>query len=196
MMYITILIVATLNMLTNHTMLTSKKSNSYCVIAFIINSIVVIVFSFIFRGLITDPTIYKYVFYLTAFLYFGYIHLVFSDSLQIKIFSMLSIWVFSTMITSISNITFNIIGDQTMTLYIVNSIRIILQLLLLGVSYKWYGDYFKKILGWISSSRRVRFTWSAMKPTWPCVLANGRQRITSRAKSASSALAPTDRPST
>lgn len=146
MMFTTILIVATLNILTNHTMLNRKKSISYCVIAFIINSILVIVCSLFFSAVITNPTIFKYVFYLTAFLYFGYIYLVFCDSLPTKIFSMFSIWVFSTIILSISNMTFNIFGDHTMTLYIANAIRITLQLLLLGISYKWYGAYFKKIL--------------------------------------------------
>ncbi len=147
MMFITILSVATLNILTNHTMLTRKKSISYCVIVFIINSILVIICSLLFKQVITNPTIYKFVFYSTAFLYIGYIHLVFSDSFPIKVFSMFSIWVFSTIILSISNMTFNIIGNHSLTLYIVNTIRISLQLLLLGVSYKWYGVYFKKILG-------------------------------------------------
>lgn len=146
MIFITILIVATLNILTNHTMLTRKKSISYCVIVFIINSIFVIGCSLIFRKVVTDPIIYKYVFYLTAFFYIGYIYLVFSDSFPVKIFSMFSIWVFSTIILSISNITFNIVGDHSMTLSIANTIRITLQLLLLGISYKWYGVYFKKIL--------------------------------------------------
>ena len=146
MMFITILIVATLNLLTNHTMLTRKKSISNCVLIYIINSIFVIVCSIILQNSITSPTIYKFVFYFTAFLYIGYIYLVFSDSFPIKIFSMFSIWVFSTIILSISNMTFNIIGDHSMTLHIVNAIRIILQLLLLGICYKWYGVYFKKIL--------------------------------------------------
>jgi diguanylate cyclase (GGDEF)-like protein len=42
--------------------------------------------------------------------------------------------------------TFNIIGDHYITLYIANTIRIVLQLLLLGISYKWYGVTFKKTL--------------------------------------------------
>lgn len=146
MMFITILLVATLNILTNHTMLNRKKSVSYCVIMFILHSTFVIICSLFFREVISNPTVYKYVFYLTAFLYIGYIYLVFSDSLPIKIFSMFSIWVFSTIILSISNMTFNIIGDHYITLYIANTIRIVLQLLLLGISYKWYGVTFKKTL--------------------------------------------------
>lgn len=146
MMFITILIVATFNILTNHTMLTRKKSVPYCIITYIINSILVIVFSLILKNAITNPTLYKFVLYFTAFFYIGYIYLVFSDSFPIKIFSMFSIWVFSTIILSISNMTFNIIGDHSITLYIVNTIRITLQLLLLLICHKWYGVYFKKIL--------------------------------------------------
>ena len=133
-------------------MLTRKRSISYCILAFIINSIIITVCSIIFRELITNPIIYKYVFYLTAFLYIGYIYLVFSDSFATKMFSMFSIWVFSTIIISISVMTFNIIGDNSSTLYIVNTIRITLQIMLLGISYKWYGVYFKRILGIVNDN--------------------------------------------
>ncbi len=144
------IMIALLNVLTNHTMLTRKRSIPYCVIAFIVNTLVVLILGIYFRNRITDLIVYKYIFYAIAFLYFAYIYIVFSDAFSIKLFAMLSIWVFSTTIVSISNMIYNLVGGDTVNVYVVNAIRIVLQLLLLRIAYKWYGNYFKAVLGKIN----------------------------------------------
>lgn len=150
MTLIATVMIALLNILTNHTMLTRKRSIPYCAIAFIVNTLLVLILGIYFRNRITDLMVYKYVFYAIAFIYIGYIYMVFSDAFSIKLFSMLSVWGFSTIITSVSNMIYDLLGGYSLNVYVVNAFRIILQLLLLRMAYKWYGNYFKAVLGKIN----------------------------------------------
>lgn len=145
-------IISMLNILTNHTMLIRKRSVLFCITAFILNSMLVLVVASYLRMHVTDPMIYKYVFYGVFFWYFGYIYFVFSDTLPIKLFSMLSVGVFSTIIVALSNMLYNFIEVEKVNLLPIQSIRMTLQLLLLWVSYSLYGKYFKKVLVKISDN--------------------------------------------
>lgn len=145
------IIIALLNILTNHTMLTRKKTISYCVKAFIVNTLFVIILSIFIKNVAANPIVFKYAIYVAAFSYFGYIYLVFSDSFSIKLFSMFSSWVFSTIIISISNIVIAFDGVYNGNIYKIHGIRIALQLIFLLIAHMWYGEYFKKIVGKIQS---------------------------------------------
>ncbi len=133
-------------------MLTRKRSPIYCVVAFIVNTLVVMIIATYFKMTIANPVIFKFMFYSVAFMYIGYIYLVFSDAFSIKLFSMLSIWVFSTIIIGISNMTYNFVDGDSVNIYVVHAVRIVLQILLLGISHRWYGKYFKTVLGKINAN--------------------------------------------
>lgn len=141
------LIIALFNILTNHTMLTRKRSILYCIISFILNSFIFIVIIIYIKKIITNPIVYKYALYLTASSFIIYISIVFNDSFSIKLFSMLSIWVFSTIILLISNIIYDSLGNLIVNINLVMYITIFLQLVMLIISYRWYGQFFRTILG-------------------------------------------------
>ena len=96
------IIIALLNTFVNHTMLTRRKSVVFCIVTFIINSVIVTGALIVFRNLINDDTIFKYAFYMVMFLYIGYIYLIFKESFSKKLFVMFSTWVISAMIFIIS----------------------------------------------------------------------------------------------
>lgn len=139
-------IIALFNILTNHTMLTRKRSIFYCVMAYIVNSFIFIMISVYLISFPIDSVISKYLFYLTAFSYIGYISIVFSEPFPIKLFSMFSIWVFSTINSIITRLIFDLVGTYSMNSYLIFIAIIIPPLLLLLFSYHWYGNYFKIIL--------------------------------------------------
>lgn len=145
-MMIAPLFISMINILINHTMLTKKRSNLYCFIAFIINTLVVLVITMYIRTIDTNPIIYKYLTYLTAFSYIGYITIVFSDIFSIKLFSMFSTWVFSTIILLISKMVYDLVGGYTVNVNVINATSIALHLLLFIRFYKLYGKYFKTTL--------------------------------------------------
>ena len=96
------MLIALLNTLLNHTMLTRKKSVIFCLVAFLINSVIVMAAVFGANLLITDVVILKYIFCFIMFLYIAYIHLVFEETLSKKLFVMFSTWVISAIIYYIS----------------------------------------------------------------------------------------------
>ena len=145
------IIIPMLNILKNHTMLTRRRSIPYCVIAFFLNSLFLTIVSRYLKNIITDPIIFKYVFYFLASSYIVYISIVFSEPFSVKLFSMFNVWVYSTIIISISSMIYDIAGNYTVSPYIINSARVILHLILLGIFYIWYGGYFKRIVGKINS---------------------------------------------
>lgn len=140
------LMIALFNTLTIHTMLTRRRSIIYCIIAYILNSIVFVSSTIYIKYAITNPTVYKYAFYLAAFSYIIYITLVFKESFGIKLFSMFTIWVFSTIITLLPNMIYYSIATTKMNVYGSLATKLILQFLLLLFSYLWYGKQFKIII--------------------------------------------------
>lgn len=142
--------IALLNILTNHTMLQRKKSIKYCVIAFLINTVMAMALMTYCRINITNPVVFKYASYSVASSYIVYIYLVFSDAFSVKLFAMCSTWVFSTIIMSISNLGYDVVGDINMNATMVQGIRMFLQLVLLILAAKWFGEFFKTILKKIS----------------------------------------------
>ena len=87
MIRIAALIIALLNIITNHTMLARRRTPLYCALAFMVNTLAVVMITLFFGDKIINPVLYKYVIYLTAFSYIGYIIVVFSEPFSIKLFS-------------------------------------------------------------------------------------------------------------
>lgn len=139
--------VALFNTLVNHTMLTRKKSITYCIIAFLINSIIVIAVLVGVNQLVNDIGILKYLFCLVMFLYIGYLYLVFEESLFKKLFVMFSTWVISAIILTISIlISKQFVGFENQD-NVIYFFRILLQLaLILFLARKWFRENYKRVL--------------------------------------------------
>lgn len=125
------LLIALLNTLLNHTMLTRKKSVHYCVAAFTLISVIVYGALFIIKQFVTDIDLFKYIFCWMMFLYIVYIHNVFKETLSKKIFVMFSTWVISAIIYHISILLVALWIHTERPLDGINAIRIILQVVLL-----------------------------------------------------------------
>ena len=141
------MIIALLNTLLNHIMLTRKKSFIFCLVAFLINSVVVMVAVFCINKLITDIAILKYYFCFIMFLYIAYIHLVFKETLSKKLFVMFSTWVISAIIYNFSILIAKFFFDFGSITYFIYGFRILLQLMLLWFLYKpWFRKNYRRIL--------------------------------------------------
>lgn len=141
------MLIALLNTLLNHTMLTRKKSVIFCTIAFIINSVIVIVALLGIKQLVTDVNTLKYIFCFIMFLYIAYINLVFQESLSKKLFVMFSTWVISAIIYSISILLAKLFFDFGSVTYYIFGFRILFQLILLWFLAKpWFRENYKRIL--------------------------------------------------
>ena len=141
------IIIALLNTLLNHTMLTRKRSVTFCIVTFVINSAIVVGALIGFQHLITDLTIFKYVFYFIMFMYIGYIHFVFKESFPKKLFVMFSTWVISAMIFIISILVSKLFFDYEFLLYFEYGIIFLLQgILLLFLARPCFRRNYRRIL--------------------------------------------------
>lgn len=141
------IIIALLNTFMNHTMLTRRKSVVFCIVTFIINSVIVAGALIVFRNLINDDNIFKYAFYMVMFLYIGYIYLIFKESFSKKLFVMFSTWVISAMIFIISIAVAKLFFHNEFLIYYEYGIIFLLQgLLLLFLMRPWFRDNYKRIL--------------------------------------------------
>ncbi len=143
------LIISLLNTITSHTLLTRKRSLGYCVIAFIVTAAVV---NLGVMGILRwgqDPMIAKMLIYFMAFLFIGYIHLVFSESFLKKLFAMFSVWVFSTVIIFIAMMIEQrvpLFYESGRTVEIVYTIRYIIQILVIFACHFWFSRIYKRVL--------------------------------------------------
>jgi len=141
------MLIALLNTLVNHTMLTRRKSVFYCIVSFLMNSLVVLIAVIFVNQFITDIAIWKYIFCAIMFLYIAYIHLVFEESLAKKIFVMFSTWVISAIIFSISILLAQLFLELGSKTLVIAGFRIIFQLLLLSFLMKpWFRENYKRVL--------------------------------------------------
>ncbi|SEW13272.1 GGDEF domain-containing protein [[Clostridium] fimetarium] len=141
------MLIALLNTLLNHTMLTRKKSLIFCHVLFLINSVIVIIAVFVTRQLINDMAIYKYIFCIIMFMYIVYIHIIFEETISKKIFVMISTWVISVIIYSVSILIAKLYIDVESVTNFIYGFRILAQIILLWILAKpWYRENYKRIL--------------------------------------------------
>ncbi len=147
------LLIAFLNTLLNHTMLTRRKSVRYCAAAFTLNSVVVYVALFFIKQAVTDIDLFKYIFCWMMFLYIAYIHNVFKESLSKKLFVMFSTWVISAIIYHIAILMAAVWMDSGNLIDGINLIRIILQIILLWVLAKpQFRENYRRLLSLVQDS--------------------------------------------
>lgn len=151
--------VCLLNTLTAHTLLIRKKPIIYCIVTFIINTLVLFFATFLVQKNIQNQIIVKYLIHFIGFMYIGYIHLIFKESISKKIFTMCSIWVFSTialfLAVPVAEAFSSIVGAK----YIQNFIyilRICIQILFLLASYFWLRNPYRKVIG-IVPGKTIKF---------------------------------------
>jgi|GEM_PF-1414735 len=141
------LVIALLNTLLNHTMLTRKKSITYCMIVFILNSVIVIAALYVTAQFISDMGILKYIFCIIMFFYIAYIHLVFQETLSKKLFVMFSTWVISAIIYSISILLAKLFVDAGSITYLTFGFHFLFQVILLWLLARpWFRENYKRIL--------------------------------------------------
>ncbi|KUO58662.1 MAG: hypothetical protein APF84_09330 [Gracilibacter sp. BRH_c7a] len=140
---------AIFNILTTHALLSRRKSIPYCIAAFILNTLFVLGIIIPSMKYIPNLTIVKYVVFSAAFLYVIYVHLVFKESIQKKIFTMLSICILSTVSLYVAVITMRLFTgtiDANYHDHIINGFRLFLQLLALAaIHYKLKTPYKKTL---------------------------------------------------
>lgn len=160
------ILIALLNTLVNHTMLTRKKSVLFCIVAFLINSVIEVVAIFGVKLLITNIDIAKYIFCFIMFLYIAYIHLVFEETISKKLFVMFSTWVISAIIYNIAILMAKLFFDIEDVTNAIYAFRIILQIILLWFLVKpWFRKNYKrtlslvqdKVVNWMSIYMIIAF---------------------------------------
>ena len=82
--------------LTVHSLLTRKKTITFCIVAFILNTLFVFSTGIYAPKYIHNEGTFKVIMYCTTFSYLIYLNLVFKESLSKKIFTLFSVWMFST----------------------------------------------------------------------------------------------------
>jgi two-component system sensor histidine kinase AgrC len=148
-MILSSVLVCAINTLTIHTLLKRKRTIFYCSNAFILTTLFVTFIAVLIQKFITDPVILRYISFI-AFFYIIYIHLVFHESILKKIFTMFTIWMFSSIILNLVISVAEILSANVSELYIQNLlfiIRIFIQVLLLPATYFWLSKPYKKVLG-------------------------------------------------
>jgi len=147
------MLIALLNTLLNHTMLTRKKSIAYCVGAFLLNTVIVTVALLGVERLITDIAIMKYIFCFVMFIYIAYIHLVFEETLSKKLFVMFSTWVISAIVYHISILIATLFFDHGNVINYIYCFRISFQLIILGfLARPWFRENYKRILSLVQDN--------------------------------------------
>lgn len=145
-------LISLLNIITNHILLTRKKSVIFCVFTYIINTILAIILTKLAQKAIHDPAVLKLVTFFIAFMYIIYIHIIFKESFSKKIFNMFSIWMFSSglllCLTSLANV-FLRTADKVSTQHIVGISRIFIHALFLLILYFKLSKTYKKVLSTI-----------------------------------------------
>lgn len=143
-------IVCLLNMLTIHALLSRKKTILFCIFAFVINTLIILISVSLANGFIHNQSILKYITFLIAFMYIVYIHLIFKESLSKKIFAMFSIWMFSTSILFFVISIVEIFWGSTYKVHYQNQIyiiRICLQIFLIPYVIWRISKPYRKVLG-------------------------------------------------
>jgi len=145
--------------LTAHCLLTRNKTIKFCIIAFLLNTLLVFSISIYATHKIQNMESIRYTVYFIVFWYLIYFYLVFEESMSKKVFTVISIWLSSTIALLISiQLSESILGITNVS-YFQNHIyifRTCIQILLLLVSYFWISKPYKTILKLVSD-KTIRY---------------------------------------
>lgn len=146
-------IITVISTVYDHLLLTRKKTLKYAAIIFTIYYIISI-FSYIFvNAFFKDTIIYKYLSIILGLGFIIYIYLIFEESLAKKIFTMFSVWVFSSLILILSAhiIKLFLVTDLNLYILFTTVVRVLIELILLPVTYFYFQNRYKKMLKLVSN---------------------------------------------
>jgi two-component system, LytTR family, sensor histidine kinase AgrC len=153
-MFLYSLFISILNVLSVHTLLIKKKPVWYCILAFLLNTLLIYLLVFIIKKNFGDSGFEKYALTFTAFMNILYICLVFQESFPKKLFTMFSIWIFSLIIfyfsIPVSKSLSPLIGEQYLQ-DLSYFFRFLVQILFIVISYLRLHIKYKRILDSVSN---------------------------------------------
>lgn len=145
--------------LTAHSLLTRKKTIKFCIVAFILNTLFVFFNGIYFLEHTHNEETFKVIMYFLTFSYLVYLNLVFEESLSKKIFTLFSIWMFSTITLFIATPSAELvsgIGDVNYTQNLIYIFRNCINILFLFAAYFGIGKHYKTILNLVSD-KTIRY---------------------------------------
>ena len=151
--------ISVLCILTAHNLLTRNKSIYFCIITFILNTLFIFINGFYVTKHVQNKVISRYLIYFIAFLYVLYFLVIFKESISKKIYTMFSIWLFSTIALVIAIQCAELTSDINNLNYFQNLtyiFRSCIQILLLLIVYFWIRKPYKIILNLVSD-KTIRY---------------------------------------
>ena len=145
--------------LTVHSLLTRKKTITFCIVAFILNTLFVFLTGIYVPKYIHNEGTFKIIMYCTTFSFLIYLNLVFKESLSKKIFTLFSVWMFSTITLFIATPSAELVSGIYGVNYTQNLIyffRNTINMLFVLASYFWLGKHYKTILNLVSD-KTIRY---------------------------------------
>lgn len=145
--------------LTVHSLLTRKKTITFCIVAFILNTLFVFSTGIYVPKYIHNEGTFKVIMYCTTFSYLIYLNLVFKESLSKKVFTLFSVWMFSTITLFIATPSAELVSgiyDVNYTQNLIYFFRNSINMLFVLASYFWLGKHYKTILNLVSD-KTIRY---------------------------------------
>ena len=155
-MILSTLFISVISILIDHALLTRKNSIPFCLVTFITTQLFMFTAALLSNFYMQNLIILKYTYYLVAFTAsFIYIFLVFKESLSKKIFTLFSVWMFSTIALYFATLVaelFSEIVKESDIETLIYLIRLLLLFLLLLSVYLGLNKPYKNALGIVSDT--------------------------------------------
>jgi len=142
-----------------HSLLTREKTITFCIVAFILNTLFVFSTGIYVPKYIHNEGTFKVIMYCTTFSYLIYLDLVFKESLSKKVFTLFSVWMFSTITLFIATPSAELVSgiyDVNYTQNLIFFFRNSINMLFVLASYFWLGKHYKAILNLVSD-KTIRY---------------------------------------
>jgi len=155
-MIVSTLFISIISILIDHALLTRKKSIPFCLATFVTTQSLMFIIALLFNLYIPNLIILKYTYYLIAFTAsLSYMILVFRESLSKKIFTLFSVWMFSTIAlffaTLVAGMSLGFVKESHIPT-VIYLIRLLLMSLLLLAIYLGLNKPYKNAIGIVSDT--------------------------------------------
>jgi hypothetical protein len=136
-----------------HVLLTRKRNIKYTLFVLAINILVSLIGSLLFYIFLKNTVIFDYITSILGFTFIVYIHLVFKESISEKIFTMFTIWLFSTVLLVMCSYIISLFYIKDFNLYKSFSIllRDFIQIVFLFIIYLYFKKPYREMLKLVSN---------------------------------------------
>jgi len=136
-----------------HLLLTRKRNIKYTSILFTINCSILLFGYILSYAFLKDTIFYKFMPYVLGFTFIIYIYLVFQESISKKIFTMFTIWLFSSIILIICSHIIRLFPIKDFNIYrsILITLRDLIELVFIPIIYLYFQPFYKKMLKLVSN---------------------------------------------